>query len=74
MITIRTPAICQNGHKNNLITQVEFGDIRYEFWEFPVCKCPKHEIGEGYRMDGQDTAVVDSSELVKLAKVRLCRY
>ena len=54
-LEIHTPHLCQNGHGATLITFLYRGCVVKEYF-LPdgedECKCPKGEIGEGYRPVG----------------------
>lgn len=52
----RTPTRCQNGHFRWLFWGASAGTVVFQKWaeKDPVCKCPTHEIGEGFEKVGDD--------------------
>lgn len=54
MARFRTPNKCQNGHFRWLYWEAMAGVIMNSRWGRANCKCPTHEIGEGFAPIGSD--------------------
>lgn len=62
---IALPVVCQNGHKN--LSHYRFDRQSMDFvWQPPLhetaCRCPKSDMGQGYKPDGDPYVVEDRSE------------
>lgn len=59
---IRIPVVCQNGHEAFWYIRVENLDCQHlGVPEEEKCKCPKFNLGEGYRQAGKPLVVEEES-------------
>jgi len=63
-IKIRTPVICQNGHKSYWYWEVDKNDIMEgrRIKIEPECNCPKAGMGEGWQKNGDDELFIGKQD------------
>lgn len=79
-LLIFLPVICQNGHKALATYRWDSARMDYIFESVPrdeQCKCPKHNLGQGYKQDGapfirNNRPKVSLSELLTLVRKAWC--
>ena len=53
-LKFRTPTQCQNGHFRWYFWEVTFGIVLERRWSKSPCKCPTHELDQGFNKCGDD--------------------